>query len=248
MTPYIDFHTHSEPLITPEVVAIRSVDLSTEGNWLEREEAFAFARGRASRGVKEQYLPAKTPISLGLHPWYIEKATLSAQLKQLQHYAQLPQVVAIGECGVDRYSRVDISLQKESFMEQCRLAYENSLPCVLHVVKAWEELFACIKQLEKQRPTFVVHGFRGKNDLAQSLISKGFYLSLGVHYSVSSLHTAWQAERLFLETDKADFSILSLYQKVALDLQLPIATVRENIFHRTLNLLPIAPLLSLDTL
>lgn len=221
MAPFIDLHTHSKGFISSEVLAIKSIDLCTQG----------------ADDIGEQ------PVSVGLHPWHIEQATLQKLLYLLEHYAQQENILMLGEIGLDRNSRVDMELQKSAFEMQCQIAYQHHLPCILHIVKAWEELFATQKRLGREQPLFIIHGFRGKPDLAKSLIDKGFYLSFGSHYSQESLLVAWQAHHLFLETDEAELSIATHYQQVAEMLEITSKTLRETIFEQGAELLPLLPYL-----
>lgn len=215
MVPFLDLHTHRTDNTPAHVIALRSIDLCRE----------------------EFPDNTQTPLSVGLHPWHIDEKELSALLFQLRQYARQENVYAIGECGLDRCCKVDMILQKRAFIEQCLLAHAERIPCILHIVKAWEELFDCLKQMRTKLPTFIIHGFRGKKDLAQSLIRKGFYLSLGMHYSPDVLHIAWQAQRLFLETDEADNNIEEIYHRVSNHLGVPLETLRSTLFQQGAQLL-----------
>ncbi len=215
MVPFLDLHTHRTDSTPAHVIALRSIDLCRE----------------------EFPSNTQTPLSVGLHPWHIDEKELSALLFQLRQYARQENVYAIGECGLDRCCKVDMILQKRAFIEQCLLAHAERIPCILHIVKAWEELFDCLKQMRTKLPTFIIHGFRGKKDLAQSFIRTGFYLSLGMHYSPDVLHIAWQAQRLFLETDEADNNIEEIYHRVSNHLGMPLETLRSTLFQQGAQLL-----------
>jgi TatD DNase family protein len=66
---------------------------------------------------------------------------------------------------------------------------------------------------------FIVHGFNKKQQLAEQLLKKGFYLSFGKHLlekeSLQSVFKNTPLNRIFLETDAASNSIESVYKKAA---------------------------------
>ena len=65
----------------------------------------------------------------------------------------------------------------------------------------------------------IIHGFNKKKAIADEMLKHGFYLSFGksVLHSVSlqTIVKDFPLEKMFLETDDADFDIAELYQKVA---------------------------------
>ena len=65
----------------------------------------------------------------------------------------------------------------------------------------------------------VIHGFNKKKEIAHELFQKGFYLSFGKaalqNVSLQEIIKDFPLNRMFLETDAADFDIQILYEKVA---------------------------------
>jgi len=65
----------------------------------------------------------------------------------------------------------------------------------------------------------IVHGFNKRKTIGDDLLKDDFYLSFGksVLYNVNlqEFLKEFPLDRLFLETDSADFQIVELYQKVA---------------------------------
>ena len=51
--------------------------------------------------------------SIGIHPWHIDKNRLESDLKTIEEKLQLPECLALGECGLDKRIEVgsDISLR-----------------------------------------------------------------------------------------------------------------------------------------
>ncbi len=79
---------------------------------------------------------------------------------------------------------------------------------------------------------WILHGFRGKKELALEFMKHGFYLSLGEHYPEEVLR-AIPIDRLFIETDESKTNIRALYEKAALIKQIDVAefttAIHENI-------------------
>ena len=73
-----------------------------------------------------------------------------------------PEVIAIGEVGLDYYwSREFEKEQLEAFEEQVRWAVELQLPLMIHCRKAQNEMVAIIKEYQKDLPGGVFHCFTG---------------------------------------------------------------------------------------
>lgn len=171
------------------------------------------------------------PQSAGIHPWYIYN--VSEQLIYLRELAQLPQIVAIGEVGLDKLAKTPLPIQQEVFVEQARLAEALRKPLIIHCVKAWDELLASRKQLSPDIP-WIIHGFRGNGEQAKQLIRQGFYLSFGAYFNSEAACAAWP-NHLFTETDDIDIDIREVYKAISGSLSLRSETfalqMKENVNH-----------------
>lgn len=85
-----------------------------------------------------------------------------------------------------------------------RIHYELSetlrKPLILHIVKSFPEIIALRKQWKPTQP-WIIHGFRGKPQLARELLAHGFHLSYSEKYNPASLAIT-PASRLLCETDE----------------------------------------------
>lgn len=170
--------------------------------------------------------------SVGIHPWQLTAAMPPEETWHLLEEAvRHPQVLAVGEAGVDKLATAPLPLQETVFERQALLAEETDKPLVIHLVKAVDELLRVRKRLLPRVP-WVVHGFRGKAALAQELLHHGFYLSFGEKYQEGALN-AVPLSRLFLETDESLESISRLYVRAAAVRQLSVeelvTAVRDNV-------------------
>lgn len=100
-------------------------------------------------------------------------------------------------------------------------------PLVIHAVKAQAELIQLKREL-KPRVPWIIHGFRGKVQLAQDLVRHGLYLSFGARYQEETLRQI-PLDRLFLETDESEVSIASLYEEAARLRGLSCSELREAV-------------------
>lgn len=179
-------------------------------------------------------------LSAGIHPWYINEKLHNLQLKKLASVAKDPNIKFIGECGLDRLKGAPLPLQEEIFIKQIRIAEDVKKPVIIHCVKCYNELLS-IKKIVRPRIPMIIHGFNTKIEIARQLLDKGFYLSLGgalLNEESNALKVLQEIplEKLFLETDDKDISIIDIYQKAAEVRGLTMAELEKVIFDNYLGL------------
>lgn len=181
----LDCHTHSHEV---NGLAIRSL---TYEEW----------SGGVTIGEGQLY-------SIGLHPWSLPLAErLSDLIDQMRSLlASTPQIVAVGECGIDKVrSNASLAEQRTWLEAQMRLACQFHRPILLHTVRAWSETIEIRRELAQefdQLPPMVLHGFRARGEVAQMMLHQGFALSFGRHYDLAALQLAYEANALLVETDE----------------------------------------------
>lgn len=153
------------------------------------------------------------PLSIGLHPWHVDEGRTAQACCALIPWLSLPQVVAIGEAGIDRLRGGKLELQLAAFEMQARLADELGKPLIVHCVKAFDEVIRLHKTRFPHAP-WIIHGFRGKAEQARQLLREGFFLSFGEHYHNEALRLC-PPDRLFIESDESLISIDTLYARTA---------------------------------
>ena len=155
----MDFHTHNL-----EAEAGKAI-INMPSHWLLFPEDFT---------PREDAL-----YSAGVHPWWTEDTESALQmLKSLPRLLSHPQVVAVGECGLDAMRGARMEVQEEILLQQLLLSEQMHLPVTLHVVKAFDRLLRINKRFA-HKETWTIHGFRGKPALARQLLAAGFDLSFG---------------------------------------------------------------------
>jgi TatD DNase family protein len=163
---------------------------------------------------QEEILP-ENYFSIGIHPKDID-GNWQENLEKVKEISQQQNCVAIGECGLDALINIDENLQKKVFEAQILWANEIQKPVIIHCVRKFQELIPFQKIA---KIPMIIHGFNKKKAIADEMLKHGFYLSFGksVLHSVSlqAIVKDFPLEKMFLETDDADFDIQNLYQKAA---------------------------------
>ena len=196
---YIDIHTHGSAA-APGIFSVETL--------------------MAHEGRLPENIPGIT-YTFGIHPWFLDEKNHDRQLSLVTEMIKNPLVVAVGEAGFDKIKGPSADLQRKTFEEQVIIAEKHKKPIVIHCVRAWEDLQQEHKKLQPEMP-WLVHGFRGKPELAMQLISKGMYLSFWFDFILrpesSKLIRSLPPDRIFLETDGAGVDIRGIYNKVSADL------------------------------
>ena len=101
-----------------------------------------------------------------------------------------PEVVAVGECGLDyHYDHSPRDVQRDAFAAQIALAHQHELPLVIHTREAWDDTFAILDR-EGVPARTVMHCFTGGPDEARRC------LEVGAHLSISGIVTFKTADEL----------------------------------------------------
>ena len=196
-------------------LAEKFVDVHAHFFSLKEHDAQAFSHTNwpvivSSHGAKEMRAVAdfNQPHiyrSAGIHP----QDPHPDILEDLEAHLSGGRFCAVGEIGLDLFpdytSHFDV--QKEIFIRQLEMAHIYSLPVILHVRRAMDQIFSLKRQLKKL-PAVIFHSYPGGLNEARSLLKAGInaYFSFGTPV----LWGARQAnlcirelplERIFLETD-----------------------------------------------
>jgi TatD DNase family protein len=207
---YIDIHTHDAK---------------------PADGVFAVENLMAHENLKSENISARA-FTAGIHPWYLNENNRDQLLEYVRNITGNPSLIAFGEAGFDKLRGPSVDLQRSVFAEQVKIADENRKPLVIHCVRSWDELLASHKNLKPETP-WLVHGFRGKKELALQLIKRGMYLSFWFDFILrpesSDLIRFLPKDRIFLETDGADADIREIYRKVSQDLNIDVDELKKII-------------------
>ncbi|MEH3415525.1 3'-5' ssDNA/RNA exonuclease TatD [Phytobacter diazotrophicus] len=144
----------------------------------------------------------------GVHP-HDSSSWTQDTADALRQLAAQPEVVAIGECGLDFNRNFSTPEEQErAFSAQLALAAERGMPVFLHCRDAHDRFLALLDPWLPRLPGAVLHCFTGTLDEAQACLARGIYLGItgwvcderrGLELRDVLPHIP--ADRLFVETD-----------------------------------------------
>ena len=209
-TDFIDIHTHTEEY-RENLLQIVNLDL-------------------------EVACPEQGYYSYGIHPWALDKVDFQSEkaLQILEEKLKLPQVVALGEAGLDKMHKESFERQIELFERQIELSEALQKPMILHDVKSHNEIIALRKKHKAKQP-WILHGFNGTEQDIQQLTGQGLNLSVGesllhLERKITKSLKNIPLELLFLETDMADVGIETIYEAAAKTLGIDIDVLQRQLF------------------
>lgn len=142
--------------------------------------------------------------SIGLHPH--EARHYKAQFPEIESLATEPNVVAIGECGLDYYyDHSPRPIQRQVFEMHLELASQHKLPLIFHVREAFEDFWPIVDTFPGVRG--VVHSFSATRRELEAALSRDFYIGLNGIMTFTkndeqlAAARAVPLEKLVLETD-----------------------------------------------
>lgn len=155
---------------------------------------------------------ADTRVCLGLHPYFVGQHHEEdvAALDQLLN--EHPDVVAVGECGIDGRFSDTLDDQWHYFDAQLKLAKQHALPVVVHCVQANDQVAKRLRQLALPQAG-LIHAFAGSIEQANTFLDLGFKLGLGgavTYERAQRLRRTVQAlpdDGYVLETDSPDMPL-----------------------------------------
>ncbi|MBQ1737750.1 MAG: TatD family hydrolase [Muribaculaceae bacterium] len=165
--------------------------------------------------------------SVGYHPWHNIDTLTDADYETLRACSRHPQVIAIGETGIDRTRGAALDVQAEAFVRHLQLAHESGLPVVVHNVKATQDILSVRRQARLDEVTLAIHGMRANGHVARTLLDAGCYLSFGPKFNPEALRIT-PPDRLLVETDDSTMSISEVVERVALALHLTPEQITET--------------------
>jgi TatD DNase family protein len=150
--------------------------------------------------------PGGIAAAVGIHPndWADAGPDDMTALGEL---ARLPEVVAVGETGLDfHYDRTPFERQVEALREHLALALETGKPLIIHARKADERVLEVLAEFGGGLRG-VRHCFDGSPAVAEEYLAAGLHISFGGavtrpgHKKLRAAAGAVPADRLLVETD-----------------------------------------------
>jgi TatD DNase family protein len=157
-------------------------------------------------------------FSVGIHPKTFKTfEELTDSFLALSSLAERKNCVAIGECGFDKFSPLNLAEQEKIFSAQIALAQRFNKPLIIHCVRLYNEVIRCLKKAHFNHEV-VFHGYNADSQTTKNLLK---YPIINFSFSEKTL-TGFKSlpviplERIFTESDtdeKTDFA--KLINKIA---------------------------------
>lgn len=143
---------------------------------------------------------------VGCHPYCVEQLTEQdyAELKEL---AQMPKVVAMGEIGLDYHYDYDKTAQKSALIRQLLLADSLSLPVVIHLRDAYQDMKNILFEYREHiRNGILLHCYSGSKEMLNEFAFLDAYYAFGgaitfKNNNRADVIRAVPRDRLMIETD-----------------------------------------------
>ena len=208
--PFVDIHTHTTKT-GDNLIQIVNLDIQRD-------------------------VPELGYFSYGIHPWALDNTEFQSEkaLQTLEEKLKLPQVLALGEAGLDKMHKASFEQQIELFERQIELSEALQKPMILHDVRSHNEIIALQKK-HRAKQHWVVHGFSGTEQDIKQLIGQGIFLSVGesLLHPERKIYKSFKfidLDYLFIETDMAEIGVEKVYETAAKLLETDIVTIQKQIF------------------
>jgi TatD DNase family protein len=152
--------------------------------------------------------PDRYRCTAGVHPHHASDLNVDA-LAELAALATAPEVVAVGECGLDYFRNFSPrEAQLNAFRQQLELAAQVGKPVFLHQRDAHEDFLAIMKEFRSRLAGGVAHCFTAGEEEARAYLALDLYIGItgwicderrGQHLREVVRHIP--ANRLLIETD-----------------------------------------------
>ena len=167
-------------------------------------ETLAQARFAVDRARRE---PARVAACVGLHP-HDARCWTPAMHDELRVLAGAPEVVAVGEIGLDyHYDHSPRETQREVFARFVALARELRKPIVVHTRSAPDDTLAILESEGARDVGGIIHCFSEDRPFAARALDLGFDVSLSGIVTFKNARSvqdvaAWAPlDRILVETD-----------------------------------------------
>lgn len=147
---------------------------------------FDLPSSRAALALADRHRQVRAAV--GVHP-HFAAATTAAEWEELSQLGREPQVVAVGEIGLDYFRNLSPpDVQHDAFARQLALAAELGKPVLVHDREAHDDIRNAL--LDWRAPARsvrgVLHAFSGDEPMARELTAAGFLVSFALPLTFKS--------------------------------------------------------------
>lgn len=160
----------------------------------------------SKRAIELAQVRTECLASIGIHPHEAKEHLLQDTLDDFSTLAALPQVRAIGECGLDFFYEHSPKNDQVKILEfQLHLAKSHNLPVIFHVRQAFDDFWAVFDHFKGIRG--VLHSYTDSAANLQKALDRGLYVGLNGIMTFTKdpdqheVAKAVPLQKLLLETD-----------------------------------------------
>lgn len=170
-----------------------------------------------------------------VHPWELtlpfDRKRFDEQWEILK--ANTKDIVAIGECGLDRVHEGIASIDDQVYvlLKHFELASDLKLPIIIHSVRTHSDLLGILKKIKFQQPV-MLHAFGGNEKEMHDYLKYDVTFTYGKRiFKNDSMLKITPLKNLMFETgDQAEFSIADIYQQGAKSLGMEVEKLEEQLY------------------
>ncbi len=164
-------------------------------------------------------VPEEGLFSAGIHPWFIRQERWEEDLLWVDQRLARVNVIALGECGLDRLAKTSWPLQRKIFVQQLALAETYAKPVIIHEVRAGSELLQIRKQMQTGQQ-WLLHGYHGSMHETEQWLMQGCFFGFGKHlFNPKSKAVvaciALPIENILPETDDSGIPVQDVIKAIA---------------------------------
>ena len=145
---------------------------------------------------------------VGIHPNYVQEAD-PADWDRITELASHPQVVGVGETGLDKYwDHSPLQQQQDYFERHMQLSRILGKPFIVHCREAESDVLQMLRLDFQTGPlNGVMHAFCGDTEMAAECVAMGMYISFAgmvtfkKNDQMRAVASTIPLERLLIETD-----------------------------------------------
>jgi len=195
-------------------------ELASPGRWQDRAEEITAVVGAAADANVTRLITVGCDVAdsraaidvAAAHPgvWAtagVHPHEAAGGIKGLEALLGRPEVVAVGECGLDyHYDHSPRDAQREAFAAQVALAHRHRLALVIHTREAWDDTFDVLASEGVPERT-VFHCFTGGPEEVRRCLEVGAFVSISGIVTFKTATDVREAvaicppDRLLVETD-----------------------------------------------
>jgi TatD DNase family protein len=206
----IDSHCHLDPTVFGGDDGVDDAIARARAAGVDRMvtigSGYGFESAERALAVARRH-PETVRASVGLHPHDAKLAT-DASLAGLIAMADAPEVLALGEMGLDyHYDSSPRDQQRHVFRVQLRAARARNLPVIIHDRESAGETLAILDEEGAWETGVLYHCYTGDVAAMEQIVGRGGYVSIPGIVTFKNGETMREvaarapADRILLETD-----------------------------------------------